>query len=320
MEFGRGISAENGLPHLPPEHPLTTTLLTRSRAPDADNELFPTDLPVVRVGLSTWGDRAYRGTIYPPATASGDFLAAYGQVFSTVELSATFYGLPDAARLVQWSAAVPREFRFLPKVSQSITHRDALADAQQGLRVFLERTESLGVQRGPVLLQLSPRFAPHAIAEDRLAAALAVLGRQAAVEFRHPDWFVDDTTGEPPAGRILREHGSTLVVTDTVGARGVVHALLTAPALVIRFVATGRPEIDGHRLREWAQRINDWLGRGLREVYAYIHLDDPTTALALTMQLRDGINAPARVLGPTPLPEAHPAVSPELPHGQLSLF
>lgn len=298
MEFGRGPTGRDGYPDLPPEHAVTTALLAADTRDETANELFPREPAEVRIGLSTWGDRAYRGSIYPPETAQGNFLAAYGRVFTTVELSATFYGLPDEERFRQWRDAVPPGFRFLPKVSQSITHRDALAEAQQGLRAFLERTAALGTRRGPVLLQLSPRFAPHAVSEDRLAAALAVLGRHAAVELRHPGWFVDGPDGEPPAARILRDHGSALVVTDTPGARDVVHGMLTTPLLVLRFVATGQPAIDRHRVGQWAQRITDWLARGLREVYAYVHLDDPLAALDLALRLRDGIAGNASVLGP----------------------
>lgn len=297
-------------------------------------ELFPVEEPVVRIGLSTWGDKTYRGVLYPSDAAPGNFLEYYGQIFSTVELSATFYGMPEARRLAAWRDAVPETFRFVPKVSQSLTHRRGLADAQQGLREFLEHTAILGERRGPLLLQMPPRFAPTPVGYDRLAAALAVLGRQAAVELRHPAWFGTggwngdpgwsgspgsrgnpgwsgrnggDTNwsgsdgraphwsgsdgghpvrataagGVPPAAELLREYGAALVVTDTVGARNVVHTILTAPVLVLRFVAAGNAAVDGARIDQWSRQILDWLGRGLREVYVYVHLEDNRRALKL---------------------------------------
>ena len=340
MDFGRGSGSHSSVPHLPDEHPLTAELLTdgaeatrsngrdenaaiswkastdvpsTTQRRDADRrykakmarelELFVTEPPEVRIGLSTWGDKAYRGVLYPETTTPKDFLAHYGKRFSTVELSATFYGLPDEERLLSWRNAVPSSFRFLAKVSQSITHRGGLAEAQQGLRGFMERLSNLGDRRGPVLLQMPPRFAPNAIARDRLAAAVAILQRQAAVELRHPDWFRDDAeAGGPPAATILRESGTALAVTDTIGARQVVHSLLTSPVLLLRFVAVGRQMIDDPRIDEWNRRIADWLRRGLREVYITIHHDDPVWALRLAQRFSEGLDdGTARVFRPTDL-------------------
>jgi uncharacterized protein YecE (DUF72 family) len=293
MEFGRGPGDTFGIPTLPPEHPVTTELLRATESHGADSplarralELFPEEPAQVRIGLSTWGDKAYRGTIYPPDARPGDFLHRYGEIFSTVELSATFYGMPDEARFAGWREAVPETFRFLPKVSQAITHRRALVDAQQGLRHFLDRTAALGGRRGPLLLQMPPRFAPDAVAGDRLAAALAVLRRSVAVELRHPGWFRDGEDGEPPpAAQILREYGATLAVTDTVGAREVAHAILTSPTLVLRFVTVGDATVDAVRIDQWADRITDWLTRGLREAYIFIHGDDPLATRRLAARL-----------------------------------
>lgn len=359
MEFGRlhGDFQEGSIPQLPPEHPSTTDLLNDTdqhgmnrREIDRALELFPVEEPVVRIGLSTWGDKNYRGVLYPTDAAPGDFLEYYGHIFSTVELSATFYGMPEARRLAAWRDAVPKTFRFVPKVSQSLTHRRGLADAQQGLREFLEHTAILGERRGPLLLQMPPRFAPTPVGYDRLAAALAVLGRQAAVELRHPAWFGEGgwsgnpgsrenpgwdgnpgskgspgwnardsgaadwsggggrapasataAGGIPPAAELLREYGAALVVTDTVGARNVVHTILTAPVLVLRFVAAGNVTVDGARIDQWSRQILDWLGRGLREVYVYVHMEDTRGALNLAERFASGLaTAQAIVQYPQP--------------------
>lgn len=340
MKFGqiREDGGESSAPLLPPEHPSTTHLLNDAEHHGMDRqeihraqELFPPEDPVVHIGLSTWGDKNYRGVLYPTHAEPGDFLDHYGRIFSAVELSATFYGMPETARLAAWRDAVPESFRFVPKVSQSITHRRGLADAQQGLREFLDHTAILGEQRGPLLLQMPPRFAPSPVSHDRLAAALAVLGRRAAVELRHPAWFADgagDSPGDrtvPPAVGLLREYGAALVVTDTLGARQVVHTILTAPVLVLRFVAAGDATIDGARIDQWTGQILDWLGRGLREVYIFVHIDDPQTALRLTQHFATGL-APARALVHAPrAPEPKdlqiaPSEEDSDPHGQLSLF
>ncbi|MEX2441967.1 MAG: DUF72 domain-containing protein [Alkalispirochaeta sp.] len=318
MKFGRirDDAGELSAPLLPPEHPSTTHLLNDTDRHGMDHqqihralELFPPEDPVVRIGLSTWGDKSYRGVLYPADAEPGDFLEHYGRIFSAVELSATFYGMPERARLAAWRDTVPETFRFVPKVSQSLTHRRGLADAQQGLREFLDHTAILGEQRGPLLLQMPPRFAPTPVSYDRLAAALSILGRRAAVELRHPAWFTDrvgdspeerpDERGAPPAVELLREYGAALVVTDTLGARRVVHTILTAPVLVLRFVAAGDAALDGARIDQWTRQILDWLDRGLREVYLFVHLDDARGALRLAERFSAGL-ASARAIVRSP--------------------
>ena len=328
MDFGRiDDPRRHYLPELPPDYPGNRHVLN------------PGEAGTVRIGLATWGDTYNRGILYTPHAAPGDFLQYYGAVYSAVELSASYYGLPERARLESWAAAVSDTFRFLPKVSREITHRDALADTTiPALAAFLERIGSLGTRLGPLLLQLSPGFLPTTENRRRLAAAVALLGPRAAVELRHPAWFGADTPpqmGPPPAAEVLAPDGATLVVTDTLGARDVVHSILTAPRFVLRFVACYTSEIDEARADAWAHRIGTWMTRGLREACIFVHLDEARGAHAIATRFARGIAEVApgtTILGPAPLPtfpasasaSAHKKTggpdSPEPPDSQLPLF
>lgn len=323
MDFGRiDDPRRHYLPELPPDYPGNRHVLN------------PGEAGSVRIGLATWGDTYNRGILYPSGAAPGDFLRHYGAVYSAVELSASYYGLPERGRLESWAAAVPDGFRFMPKVSREITHRDPLADTTiPALAAFLERIRALGSRLGPVLLQLSPGFSPTTENRRRLAAAVALLGPRAAVELRHPAWFADT----PPAAEVLAPDGATLVVTDTLGARDVVHSILTAPRFILRFVACYTGEIDEARADAWAHRIGAWMARGLREACIFVHLDEARGAHAIAMRFARGIAevAPGTTfLGPAPLPtfpasasesaSAHKKTggpdSPEPPDAQLPLF
>lgn len=319
MDFGR-THAHTGHPPpaIPPDEPGNDYILCGRVVPTA----------VARVGLSTWGDRAYRGSLYPADAAPAEYLGHYGRLFSTVELSATFYGLPPMERLERWRAAVPPRFRFLPKVSREATHRRALDGTDTVLEELTARLDVLEDRRGPVLLQLPPSFAPTPENARRLRSAVAVLGPQTAVELRHGGWFANTPTSSggaapaagrlPPAAGALGGTGATLCTTDTLGARDVVHSLLTAPRFVLRFVAAGEPGMDAARASQWADRINYWFTRGLEQAYVYVHLDDPVRALELVEVFRRRL-APYLPDGLSPGP-ATPAAAPPRPDGQLPLF
>ncbi len=301
VDFGRiDDPSRHVVPELPEESALTAGVLSSSGRGPAS----------LRIGLATWGDKYNVGTLYPFGTQPAEFLRHYASVYSTVELSATYYGLPEEERLSSWADAVGTEFRFLPKVSREITHRDMLGGSRESLSGFTQRMEALGDSCGPILLQLSPRFEPSPVNRDRLAAALDVFGIETAVELRHPSWFCPGADGTPPpAFAVLSKVGAPLVITDTVGAREVVHGIVTAPCLVLRFVACYTRKVDDARVVLWSRLIADWISRGLKEVYIYVHLDDPLPAHATASLFIERIaeavrGVELRVHGVHPLPDS----------------
>jgi hypothetical protein len=300
MEFGKGPPGDRAqLMRLPPDPPETASLLAATAAPAAREEPARGAL---RVGLSTWGDRAYRGTLYPADAPQSRFLEYYARRFTTVELSATFYGVPTEDRISRWQQSVPEAFRFLPKMSREATHVKRLRGAEPELTAFADRMRAFGAQLGPILLQLPPAFGPTGENAGLLSRAVATLGPGVAVELRHPGWFraADPVatgragTGDAaPAARALAGTGASLCITDTVGAREVVHTILTAPRIVLRFVAAGDAGLDSDRAAAWVARLGDWLSKGLEEAYVYIHLGDPPAAVRLVEQFETGLAAHA---------------------------
>ena len=87
-------------------------------------------------------------------------LAFYGSRFDTVEIDATFYGLPSEHAVVSWRDAVPDGFVFAVKGSRLITHFLRLADVDDALATFLDRMSVLGEKLAVVLWQLPPTFRP----------------------------------------------------------------------------------------------------------------------------------------------------------------
>ena len=287
---------------LPPEDPGNPAVLAAAQGTDG-GEGSTDSIPgggAFRIGLSTWGNKAYRGTIYPATTQPRDYLAAYGRLFSTVELSSTFYGMPPEDRLADWAAAVPTHFRFLPKISRTITHRRRLGDSHQALQDFAAAISILGLRLGPLFLQLPPTFAPGGDNLLRLSKALGVLGAGTAVELRHPDWFRTPVLQE--VASVLRETKAIWVVTDTPGAREFVDGVLASSQFVLRLVSTGFREVDYLRVDLWIERLGSWFAAGLTGAFVYIHYDDPVGALGLLERFAAGLAGKARVVGAGPNP------------------
>jgi uncharacterized protein YecE (DUF72 family) len=223
---------------------------------------------VIRIGCSGWNYAHWRnGVFYPPRLPSSKWLDFYAERFDTVEVNATFYRLPKREAVANWVRQSPPGFVFAVKGSRYLTHIRRLLDLGRGLDRFYERIEPLtdSPKLGPALWQLPANFHRD---DERLAAALGRLppGRH-CFEFRDESWFVDEIY------ELLRSHGVALVIADTPERPFQTHEW-TADWTFLRFHRGHR----GHRgnyseseLREWAERIDGWRGRG--DVFAYFNND-----------------------------------------------
>jgi len=159
----------------------------------------------VYLGTSGFAYDEWVGSFYPEGTRREDMLASYAERFSTVEINYTFRRLPSERTLLAWRERVPEGFRFALKANQRITHTLRLADADEAVGLFLERSRLLGDRLGPILFQCPPslRF-DRALLERFLGGLPPVL---AAMEFRHPSW--------EEARDLLAEQGVAWVVAET---------------------------------------------------------------------------------------------------------
>lgn len=162
----------------------------------------------VRIGTSGWQYPHWRGRFYPRGLPASRWLEHYAGRFATVEINATFYGLPRPDRFGLWAAATPDDFVFAVKASRYLTHVRRLRDPGPAAERLLEGAMRLGPKLGPILLQLPPTMRADA---DALAGALACFpaGVRVAVEFRHPSWF------DGAIRQVLEAHGAALCLADT---------------------------------------------------------------------------------------------------------
>ena len=159
------------------------------------------------VGTSGFSYKEWKGSFYPEDLPAADMLRYYAERLSSVEINNTFYRMPKAAMLSQWSEQVPPGFVFVLKASQRITHHKRLKEASEEVAYFFGQAAALGDRLGPVLFQLPPNLKKDL---PRLVDFLAILpaSMRAAFEFRHASWFEDDVFDA------LRARGAALCLAE----------------------------------------------------------------------------------------------------------
>jgi uncharacterized protein YecE (DUF72 family) len=230
----------------------------------------------IRIGTQGWNYDAWVGPFYPPETRAADYLSVYGRAFTTVEVDSTFYAIPAAKTMRAWADRTPPEFSFALKLPQEITHENRLRDSADIGALFFDRARELGHKLGPILMQLSPDFAPSEL--PALASFLPMIPRdvRVAVEFRQRGWIHDGIIA------LLAEHNVAVALVDARWIpRKTMMALAERPTSdvsYIRWMGPNRDIVDYSRvqvdrtreLESWAQVIAQ-LARRVKTVYGYVN-------------------------------------------------
>jgi uncharacterized protein YecE (DUF72 family) len=241
---------------------------------------------MIHVGTSGWQYRDWRGTLYPDRLPLDRWLERHAEEFTVVEVNNSFYRLPELATFERWRERTPAGFTFAVKASRFLTHLKRLRDAEDGVRLLLERTAGLGDKLGPVLFQLPPRFP---VDVPRLRTFLGWIPREVrcAWEFRDPSWLIDDVL------ELLDEASCALVLPDRPGFRGPL--IVTGEWSYVRFHQGSRfgPDYRRDKLRRWAERI---AALPARDVWVFFNNDPGGAAVRDARFLREALaRADARV-------------------------
>lgn len=235
----------------------------------------------VRIGISGWTYKPWRGVFYPKELKQKSELEYASRALNSIEINGTFYSLQRPTSFERWAAETPDDFIFSVKAPRFITHIRRLKDAQAPVANFLASgIFRLGAKLGPILWQLPPNFQfkpelleeffkllPHDTEE---AAALAkhhdkwVTGRAAlkpdakrpmrhAMEIRHASFVNPDFID------LLRKYDVALVCADTVEWPRLMD--VTSDFMYCRLhgsevlYASG---YDDEALDQWSKRVHAW--------------------------------------------------------------
>jgi len=241
---------------IPPTPPETIQLLNENK----DNNPME-----VYVGCAKWNKTDLKG-FYPRGTK--DELAYYSTQFNSIELNATFYNSPSKQQVETWRDKTPKDFKFFPKIPQSISHFSRLLNTDEKVKEFVDSTALFEDKFGMAFLQLIDNFKPKDF--DRLEKFLKDFpkGYPLAVEVRNEEWFKPEVAEK--FYKLLEETNKTNVLVDTAGRRDMMHMRLTTPTAFVRYVGANHPS-DYTRLDEWIDTIVIWKEAGLKQLYFFIH-------------------------------------------------
>lgn len=266
MEFGKLPDISQVDFRLPPDPPgNASNLSTVGRLPSTVNR------PTLFIGATGWSVKEWVGKIYPKGTKTPDYLRHYARQFNTIELNTTHYRIPDLFTVQHWHDEAASDFRFCPKLLQTISHAGDLGTGGELIQRFCEAMSGLGSKLGPCFIQLPPYFSVEKIAV--LEAFLQQFSLPLAVEVRHESWFATPANFKRLTD-LLEKYGASTVITDVAGRRDVAHMALTSDTVLVRFVGNDLHPTDFSRLDDWAQRLTDWFSKGLRECYFFTHEPD----------------------------------------------
>jgi uncharacterized protein YecE (DUF72 family) len=114
---------------------------------------------LIRIGISGWRYKSWRGTFYPKDMAQRHELEFAAQHFDTIELNGSFYSLQRPQNFKQWHDETPDDFVFAVKGSRYITHMLKLRNAETPLaNFFAQGLLRVGKKLGPILWQFPPQF------------------------------------------------------------------------------------------------------------------------------------------------------------------
>ena len=268
------------------------------------------------LGCPSWSEPAWRGSLYPEAARTADFLPLYGQVFNAVEGNTTFYARPSAETVQRWAALMPAGFRFCAKLPRTISHAGDLREQFAEADDFRRLLAPLGARVAPFWLQLPASFGPSRLVE--LAAFIEHwAGRGLAVELRHPAFFARGEE-ERALNRLLLDWAVERICLDAralfsclTHEPAVLHAQAKKPRLPVRPTAfsqapqlrfIGHPELEANDvfMAPWLDKVAGWIEGG-RTPYVFLHTADNRLAPQLARRFHGQLMV--RLPGLPALPE-----------------
>lgn len=235
------------------------------------------------IGLSGWSYKEWKGIFYPNDIKPTQWLHYYARFFNTVEINASFYRMPKAQTVINWTENAPKDFIFCPKMSRYVTHIKRLKDCEEPLEYFFQIFEPMKEKMGPVLIQLPPSLK---FDYGRVEAFFATLNKHYgkydfAIEGRHDTWLDDN------AFDLMAQHNIAWVISQS-GVGFPYSEMVTAKNVYIRFHGPGKLYASLYtekQMQEWADKCSAWIKDG-HTVWAYFNNTAEAHALENAKQLK----------------------------------
>lgn len=239
----------------------------------------------ISIGCAKWNKTDLKG-FYPKGTK--DELTYYATQFNSIELNATFYSLPSPEQVLTWKEKTPSDFKFFPKITNTVSHFRRLINVDDVVTNFATSMLNFGDQLGMVFLQLHDNFKPKDY--DRVEKFVKSWPREVplAIELRSNEWFEEENFEK--VTQLFEENNITNIIVDTAGRRDMLHMRLTTDSAFIRYVGANA-DSDYERLDDWLERIKIWKKEGLRNLYFFVHQNVEKASPLLSAYFIEKLNA-----------------------------
>ncbi len=241
---------------LPKDHPKTMEILQNNKK----------GLKNISIGCAKWNKTDLKG-FYPKGTK--DELTYYATQFNSIELNATFYGMPSAEQVSTWKEKTPKDFKFFPKITNTVSHFKRLINVTDVVTDYVTSIMNFDEKLGMVFLQLHDNFKPKDF--DRVEKFVNDWPKEIplAIELRNNEWFEDEEIFNKTC-ELFEANSITNIIVDTAGRRDMLHMRLTTTTAFIRYVGANA-ENDYDRLNDWLERLTEWKSQGLENLYFFVH-------------------------------------------------
>ncbi len=239
------------------------------------------------LGSCSFTAQGWETAFYPAGLKKTGYLDFYSRQFNTVEVDATFYGVPSEKTVRRWYEQTAENFVFACKVPQSITHESFLVDCDDEFREFLEVMSNLKHKLGPILFQFPYYNRKTAVGPkqfiDRLRAFLPKLPGdfRFALETRNKEWVDAELLD------LLRKHKVAFALIDhpymsrplelmrdsDIVTSDFVYVRLLGDRHAIEQIASSwdKTVVDrSSELKEWSTVVDQLLARNMK-VYTYVN-------------------------------------------------
>ncbi len=234
------------------------------------------------IGTSGWMYKHWKGPFYPEKISNEDMLKFYTDHFSTVEVNSTFYRLPTAKTVQNWMNKTPKQFIFVIKTNQYITHRKYLKDGQETVKKFFNIIKILDYKLGPILFQLPPNWNVNL---ERITEFIKILPKDYlyVFEIRHPSWYIQEIYD------LFKDYNIALCIHDFYGEISPLE--ITANFIYIRFHgAKGHyfGKYSTEQIKHWTNKIIEWI-KLKHTVFAYFNNDAFGWAVKNALELKKNL-------------------------------
>lgn len=239
----------------------------------------------IYIGCAKWNKTDLKN-FYPKGTK--DELTYYATQFNSIELNATFYQMPTSKQVQTWKEKTPKDFKFFPKVTNSISHLRRLNEVDALVQEYCDAVSAFEEKLGMVFLQLHDNFKPKDFARLEKFVSNFPKAMPLAVEVRNQEWFSDAKASEAYCS-LLEDNKAANIIVDTAGRRDMMHMHLTSPIAFVRYVGANH-ENDYSRLDDWLKRIVSWEEKGLERLYFFVHQNIEKASPLLSAYLIEKMN------------------------------